>query len=367
MASTQVLEYREPDIEMSGIDRSPIDARVISAFRRGDESAFAAVAARFRRELHVHCYRMLGSFDEAEDLVQETMLRAWRYRHTYQGRASVRTWLYRVATNTCFDRVGQRVLVGEDTRSEGAPLYSAVPWIQPYPDALLDEMPESTPHAEARAVTRETIELAFLATIQLLPAKQRAVLLLRDVMEFSAAEAADILEDSIAAVNSALQRARTTLKQLKHRPTETVLSRRVSFDETVLLQFLMDAQQRGDVDRIVELLREDVRMTLFPDGMTWEGRDAVAAEHYRLKAQSDGQVRSIAIAANRQPAVAIYVRRLDDTLFRAWAVVLLAVQDAKLKEIATFVSPALFARFDLPLTLTDEASRRFDHRAEELL
>ena len=328
-----------------------VDARAANVFDLSDRDAFSKTVQPYLRELHVHCYRMAGSVDEADDLVQETMLRAWRHRDTYQGRAQVRTWLYRIATNACLDRISARSPRGESSTSEGVPSYSCLPWMQPYPDTLLDRVPVIGPHAEAQVVARETIELAFLAIIQLLPAKQRAVLLLRDVLEFSAVETADILDDSVPAVNSALQRARGTLEKRRREFTTTVSGESASFDEAVLLQSLMDAQQSGDVDKIVGLLRSDVQMTLFPECVTWEGRDAVAAQHYKLMTQSDGQVRSIAIAANRQPAVAIYVRRSNDTVFRAWAVVVLAVLGGKFREIATFASPEMFERFNLPLML----------------
>src|SRR5215208_6422767 len=165
------------------------------------EREFAHQVNRHRRELHVHCYRMLGSFDEAEDLVQETFLRAWRHRESFEGGSGLRAWLYRIATNTCLDAIRRK-----GRRVEEVSSFAEIPWLQPYPDRLLDEVAPRADEPDAVVVARETIELGFLALIQLLPARQRAVLILRDVLEFSAVEAAEALETSVASVKSALRR-----------------------------------------------------------------------------------------------------------------------------------------------------------------
>ena len=170
------------------------------------EHEFAQHVNRHKRELHVHCYRMLGSFDEAEDLVQETFLRAWRHRESFEGGPGFRAWLYRIATNACLDAIRRK-----GRRAEEVGSFAEIPWLQPYPDRLLDEVAPRVDEPDAVVVARETIELGFLALIQILPARQRAVLILRDVLEFSAQETADALETSVASVNSALQRARATL------------------------------------------------------------------------------------------------------------------------------------------------------------
>jgi RNA polymerase sigma-70 factor, ECF subfamily len=337
--------------EMDSAGATDLDI-LVSALRAGDRQAFDELSRRHFRELHVHCYRMAGSIDEADDLVQETFLRAWRGRETYEGRASVRAWLYRIATNVCLDALRARAPRGDAHSSVGVPSYSQCPWLQPYPDALLDELGDGASRPEQQLVTREAIELAFLATIQLLPAKQRAVLLLRDLVELSANDTAQALDDSLAAVNSALQRARATLDA--RRPSHTSASA-ATFDEAVLLQAIVDAHRRSDVDALVHVLREDVRMTLLPAGVTWDGRDAVACEHVRLKTESHGgQVRSVPIAANRQPALALYTRPPTSDRFQAWAITLFRVQDRGLREIATFATPDLFARFNLPLQLNDD-------------
>jgi len=182
----------------------------------GDEAAFGELVQRHRRELHLHCYRMTGSFGEAEDLVQETFLRAWRKRDSFEGGPGFRAWLYRIATNACLD-----ALRSSRRRPSTVQSFAEVPWLQPYPDRLLDELAPSDTQPDAVVVARETIGLTYLAVIQLLPPRQRAVLILRDVLDWSAAETAAMLEMSVAAANSALQRARATLRRrLPGRPSE---------------------------------------------------------------------------------------------------------------------------------------------------
>jgi RNA polymerase sigma-70 factor (ECF subfamily) len=224
--------------------------------------------------------------------------------------------------------------------------------MQPYPDGLLDTVGSEGERPDARVVSRETIELAFLATIQLLPPKQRAVLILRDILEFSAAETAEALGDTTASVNSALQRARATLSH-RRLPATTphVRCGGTTFDEAVLLQAYMDAQERGDVHAMVQFLREDVRMTLLPEAVTWDGRESVCCEFSKTVGAFGAGVRSIPIAANRQPAMGVYLQRPGETAYRAWAIVVLGVLDGKLREISSFASPELFARFQLPQTL----------------
>ena len=334
---------------MTLLDTDDDDA-IAAAFTRGDPDAFDVVSRRHFRELHVHCYRMVGSFDEAEDLVQETLLRGWHRRDSYAGRAPLRAWLYRIATNVCIDALRSRRAHDALAAMPDTPRYADLPWLQPYPDALLGSG-APPPAPDAQLITRDSIELAFLATIQLLPPKQRAALLLRDVLDFSAAETAEILEDSTAAVNSALQRAREMIQ--KKRPSRAAISTsKPTFDDAAFLQLFIDAQTRGDLDAIIELLREDVRMTLLPQCVTWDGRDEVSREFRRRYASPDTEIRAVPTAANRQPAVAVYTRAAGDTEFRAWGIVVLGASEGRLYEIATFTQREVFARFELPLTLT---------------
>jgi len=315
--------------------------------RTGTEQVFGQLVEPHRRELRVHCYRMLGSFDEAEDLVQETFLRAWRRRETFQGRSTLRAWLYRIATNGCFEvlRRRPRSAVPGCGAAGRVPPYSSMPWVQPFPDALLDVPAATKDEPEAVVVARETIALAFLATIQLLPPRQRAVLLLRDVLAFSAVETAYLLGFSVPAANSALQRARSTLAAYRGstatRPqTTTVEDPR----ERALLQRYMDAHEQQDPAAIVAVLREDARLTISPTGLCWNGREEIT-QPFLEGMGALGQWRCLPAGANRQPAVANYLRRWGDTDYRAFSIVVLAVDDGALTEMATFAEPALFEAF----------------------
>ena len=321
------------------------------------DQAFARTVDGYRSELRVHCYRMLGSFTDAEDLVQETLLRAWRARASFEGRSTARAWLYRIATNACLDTLRthpERVVPVGDV---GDPAPSEIPWLQPYPDRLLDGPEEPS----ALVIARETIELAYLATIQLLPANQRAVLILRDVLDFSAAETADLLDTSVASVTSALQRARATLKQ--HRPDEPGEWRPAaepSAEERELLQRYMDAHARADSDAVVALMREDVRFTMPPQPTLYEGRAALAgffAEAFGPGAA--GEFRLVPTRANRHPAAANYVRRPGDTRFRAVSLDVLRFENGQLAEITTF-DTTLFPRFGLPEVLPETDSPATD-------
>jgi RNA polymerase sigma-70 factor, ECF subfamily len=314
-----------------------------------DDADFARSVDRYRGELRVHCYRLLGSFTDAEDHVQETLLRAWRSRDSFERRSTMRAWLYRIATNVCLDTLRTHpervVLVGD----VGDPAPSEIPWLQPYPDRLLDGIAPSSDEPDALVVARETIELAYLAAIQLLPANQRAVLILRDVLDWSAAETAELLDTSVASVTSALQRARATLKQ--HRPDEPGEWTPViepSVDERELLQRYMDAHARADSGAVVAMMREDVRFTMPPEPTLYEGRPALAeffAETFAPGAVGD--FRLIATQANRQPAAANYVRAPGDTEFRAMSLDVLRFERGQLVEITTF-DTTLFPLFGLP-------------------
>jgi RNA polymerase sigma-70 factor (TIGR02960 family) len=340
MTETITTMTRDGHQPMSNVEQDP----VIAAAKAGDEAAFATLVERHRRELHVHCYRMLGSFDEAEDLVQETFLRAWRSRATFEGGPGFRAWLYRIATNASLDAIRLR-----SRRVASLGSFAEVPWLQPYPDQLLDEVAPSDAEPDAVVVARETIELTFLAVIQLLPPQQRAVLILRDVLDWSAAEAAALLDTTAAAVNSALQRARATLReQLPERPADRSASRDLSADERALLQGFMETHESGDSAATAALLRDDVRVTMPPHPWCYEGRDAIAPLIDR--ARSMGDWRLVPTRANRQPAAASYLRRPGDTVYRAFKLDVLRVEDGAIAEITTFSSD-VFAAFGLAETL----------------
>jgi RNA polymerase sigma-70 factor (ECF subfamily) len=307
-----------------------------------NEPDFAQVTERHRRALHVHCYRMLGSFEEAEDAVQETMLRAWRARESFDG-TQPRAWLYRIATNTCLDGIRAR-----KRRPQAMSSFDEMPWLQPYPDQLLGEIAPSEDEPDAVLVARETIELAFLAVIQLLPPRQRAVLIMRDVLEWSAAETADALEMSVAGVNSALQRAKATLRE----QDEQRFARRTtepSEEETELLRRFIEAHERADFAGQAELLREDVLVTMPPHPMRYQGLADVVGLQERAK--SMGTWRLVPIVANRMPAAASYLRSPGDDTFRAFKIDVLRVEDGRIAEITTF-NPDLFEAFGLERVLS---------------
>jgi RNA polymerase sigma-70 factor (TIGR02960 family) len=302
------------------------------------EAEFAARAEQHRRELHVHCYRMLGSFEEAEDLVQETLLRAWRRRDTLERDEWFRAWLYKIATNACLDKIKS-----DNRRVQSVESMRDVPWLQPYPDRLLDE----------EIVARETIELTFLAVIQHLPPRQRAVLILRDVLEWAAEQVAEVLELSVAAVNSALQRARATVRdRLPSSASEA------SATERRLLAGFIDAHERGDADAALALIRDDIRITMPPHPFLFEGIDdfkVLLERAFGPVGGVEGDWRLVPTAANRQPAAASYLRATGDDTFRAFKLDVLRVAGGRIAEITTF-DAALFEQFGLPPTLSPSSS-----------
>src|SRR4051812_11810059 len=262
-----------------------------------DEPAFSGLAERHRRELHVHCYRMLGSFEDAEDTVQETFLRAWRRRETFEGRSTFRAWLYRIATNASLDLLAKR-------RPEPA-TGGEVLWLQPYPDRLLDELPAGdADEPETVAVARETIELAYLVAVQHLAPRRRAVLILRDVLGWPAKDVAELLGDSVNSVNSALQRARAGMRE--HLPAERQDWTGGEDDAGTreLVRRFTDAGVAKDVNRLAALLRDDVRCSMPPTPGLFIGRDTVVNDWVEDGFESLGHLRAVPTAVNRQPAVA---------------------------------------------------------------
>ncbi|WP_420122737.1 RNA polymerase subunit sigma-70 [Nakamurella sp.] len=310
-----------------------------------DEQGFGARVEPHRRELHVHCYRMLGSFEEAQDLVQESFLRAWRRRETYAGRSTVRAWLYRIATNACLDAL--------DKRPRPAVADGEIPWLQPYPDELLDQLPDRREGPENVALARETVELAFIAAIQHLAPLPRAVLVLRDVLGCSARETADLLETTPAAVNSALQRARGGLRT--HLPAERdawPASGPVSPAERELVDRYVQYSERLDVAGLTALLHREVRFSMPPEPGVWAGRDEVVQGWVDggFGSESFGRLRCLVTRANGQPAVAAYVRGPGDTAYAPLAIDVLRVRDGLVTEIVTF-DRTVFGHFGLPGTL----------------
>ncbi len=314
------------------------------------DEEFGALIERHRREIRVHCYRMSGSFEEAEDLTQEAFLRAWKGRSGFAGRASVRTWLYRIATNVCLDALARRprrVLPDElGPAADPAGEISAldVPWLSPFPDLLLD--PAAPDDTGAAVVERETIELAFLATIQLLPPRQRAALILRDVLDWSAKDTADLLGTSVASANSALQRGRETLRaKLPARRAEWSAPASTTAEETALLRKFIAAYESADVQAVAAVLSEDARAVMPPYSLWFDSRDRILgalgpsfdprSPYYR------GSFRMAPVRANRQPAVATYLRRPGESVYRAFGVSVLTVRNGLVTAVAAFETAAL--------------------------
>ncbi|AKU15574.1 sigma-70 family RNA polymerase sigma factor [Luteipulveratus mongoliensis] len=307
----------------------------------------------YRPELLAHCYRMLGSIHDAEDLVQETMLRAWRAADRYdEQRASLRTWLYRIATNACLtelERRGRRELpsgiAGPSPELVEFPeMHAEVPWLEPIPDRLLGTAADDPATVVA---ARNGIRLAFVAALQHLPAKQRAVLVLRDVLAWSAAEVADLLELSPAAVNSALQRARATID--KADLVSDDLPERLDTGQQALIERYVTTFRDSDMDGLSRILHEDVVLEM-PPALVWFAGRTRTLEFFGLKVGPDADFwRAVPVGANGQPAVAYY-RRHDDGQHHAHAVHVLTTSDDLVSRITVFVDASLFARFGLPPT-----------------
>ncbi len=326
---------------------------------------FAQLAEPFRRELQAHCYRMLGSLHEAEDLVQETYLRAWRSFDSFKNveGGSFRAWLYRIATNACLNNLAgrkdpQRFLpnqLGPTTHQMPSAPATNVAWLEPYPSAYLEGIGNEATNPEARYAAREAVQLAFVAAIQLLPARQRAVLLLCDVLGWAAAEAATLLESSTASINSALQRARETLA--KHypggRPQAAIPS---NPEQQKLLGRYLDAWQRHNVNGFVALLKQDATVTMPPWTEWFVGRDNIGSFFGAAWKTCNG-LRLVPTGANGQPAFAVYeLSSGADAHWAAHSIHVLSLGDETISSITMFVPPAgpnLFKSFELPLILPD--------------
>jgi RNA polymerase sigma-70 factor, ECF subfamily len=311
---------------------------------------FARLTDPFRAELLAHCYRMLGSVHDAEDQVQETLLRAWRSFDQFEGRASLRTWLYRIATNACLRAIetrGRRPLpsgLGAPGEHPEGPLAAAmpeVPWLQPIPDALL--RPESADPA-AVAVSRTNIRLALIAAMQHLPPRQRAVLILRDVLGWRAAEVAELLGTTATAANSALQRARTQLQQAA--PSEDEIREPADPDDLALLNRYATAFENADITTLTELLHDDAVLEMPPLPTWFAGREHIGRFLRAHLLRQPGDFRMILTAANGQPAVAAY-RRGPDGVYRANGIEVLTCTGSRITRIVVFLDAGLFASFGL--------------------
>ncbi|MGW6276182.1 RNA polymerase subunit sigma-70 [Kribbella sp. NPDC055071] len=294
-----------------------------------DEPGFSGLAERHRRELHVHCYRMLGSFEDAEDTVQETFLRAWRRRETFQGRSTFRAWLYRIATNACLDLLAA-------CRPEPA-TGGEVLWLQPYPDHLLNELPAGdADEPETVVLARETIELAYVVAVQHLAPRPRAVLILRDVLGWPAKDVAELLGDSVNSVNSALQRARAGMRE--HLPAERQDWTGGEEDASTreLVRRFTDASIAKDVSAIATLLRNDVRCSMPPTPGLYVGRDAIVNDWLTEGFEDLGDLRAVPTSVNHQPAIAFYLWQAGSNAYLPLTVDTLRITGGAITEIITF-------------------------------
>ena len=346
MRTAEVIARVYDPTPMSSVTGEPTreESEHLAAARRGDEAAFQALVEPRRSELHVHCYRMLGSVDDAEDALQEALIRAWRGLPRFEGRSSLRSWLYRIATNSCLNMLRSRptrVLpvdfgpAADPHEGRFEPHTESV-WIDPYPDVDVDYE------------QRETVELAFIAALQHLPANQRAVLILREVLGFSAREVADALDTSVQAVNSALQRAR---KQVDERlPDESQQAALATLGDERLKEVVEQyakALEEGDVDTILGLVASDATWSMPPTPVWYRGRDELAV--FLAKGPSEVRWRHLHTTANGQPAVAGYVE--EDGVYRAFAFDVLSFRDGRIQDVTAFLDGAIFPRFGLPAEL----------------
>jgi RNA polymerase sigma-70 factor, ECF subfamily len=328
---------------------------VLDRARAGDEEAFRELTDPFRRELQLHCYRILGTVQDAEDIVQETLLAAWRGLERFEGRASLRAWLYRIATNRCLN-----VLRGRRRRPREVPAMVEPPqpthlrepiWLEPYPDVLLEDVVDSAPGPQARYETRDAVGLAFVTALQHLPPRQRAVLVLRNVLGFSGAEVAGMLETSQAAVKAALQRARARVDNEWSGGDREGAPAPGSRRERELVGLFAGAVERGDVDAVVSLLTDDAWVRMPPQPYEYQGHSAVAAFLRDRAIRRGAPLRLVPMRANGQPAFGCYLPDAHAAIARAYGLMVLTLQGERISAITWFADLGVFPHFGLPRTL----------------
>jgi len=327
----------------------------LSRARAGDEDAFRELIDPYRGELQLHCYRILGSLQDAEDQVQETLLAAWRGLKDFEGRASLRAWLYRIATNRCLNALRGRRRQPEEVRPMVAlpePTRRVEPiWLEPYPDVLLEGLVDTVPGPETRYEMRESVALAFVAALQHLPPRQRAVLVLRDVLGFRTAEVAGMLDGSDGSVKAALQRARVTLDERLPPGSRERAPMPGSAQERELVDRFAAAFERGDTDSIVSLLSEDAGLTMPPEPEEYQGPAAIARFLRDRESVRGGNLWLAPTRANGQPAFGCYLPDAQAAIARAFLLMVVTLDGDRICAITFFGEPGLFPRFGLPRTL----------------
>ena len=325
--------------------------------RAGDESAFRELAEPHRRELQLHCYRIFGSIQDAEDIVQETLLAAWRSLETFEGRASMRSWLYRIATNRCLNELRARSRRPKAVQTMGdalEPTRLIEPvWLEPYPDVLLEGIPDRSPGPAARYEARESIELAFITALQTLPPRQRVVLVLCDVLGFRLVEAADVLDTGETSVKGALQRARAALRDRLPDADRERAPRPESAVERRLVGRFANAVESGDVDEMVALLSEDARLTMPPLPLEYQGHNAIGAFLRHREEVRGRPLRVVPTRANTQPAFGCYLPDTQTGMAQAHAIFVLTLEGDGVSAITWFGDKSVFPHFGLSRTLRD--------------
>ena len=347
-------------------DQKSLETRQLAAARQGDSRIFGELTEPYRRELQVHCYRILGSLHEAEDMVQETMLKAWKRLDSYEGRASFRSWLYKIATNSCLDLLDQkksrRLLPFEihspaDPMAPISPPTSDVLWLEPFPDEWLGDRSAINP--EARYSDSESISLAFLTALQTLPPRQRAVLILRDVLDFSASETSDLLELTTSSVNSALHRARTTLSQRYPRGEKEDVEMSSNDEKTRrLLEGFVRAWESADINGLVTLLKADASLAMPPSPSWYQGRNAIGlfvaatvlGDNGMFPGNAVHRWRLLPTNANGSPAFAMY-QRDEKGEYQPFGLIVLTIAGDQLSQIINFIDPTLPPLFGFPANL----------------
>jgi RNA polymerase sigma-70 factor (TIGR02960 family) len=337
-----------------------VTATVLARAQAGDGEAFGELTDPYRRELQLHCYRILGSVQDAEDMLQETLLAAWRGLDQFEERASMRAWLYKIATNRCLNALRA---AGRRPAAAGAYQWSAPPpeptrraeplWLQPYPDVLLDDLPDAAPGPEARYEAKEALALAFVAGLQRLPPRQRAVLVLRDVLGYPAVQAADILQVSDVSVNSALQRARATLAaQLPAAGRDTAPAPRSARERELTSRFA-DAFEAADTERLVALLTDEAWLTMPPEPLEYQGHAAIAEFFQTRTWWGTRLARLVPTRANNQPAFGYYLADPRSPIAHAHSLIVLTLEGDKICAITRFGDTSLLPHLGLPRTLHD--------------
>jgi RNA polymerase sigma-70 factor (TIGR02960 family) len=334
--------------------RDALGEATLARARAGDDEAFRELTEPHRRELRLHCYRILGSLQDAEDVVQETLLAAWRGLQAFEGRSSVRAWLYRIATNRCLDALrarSRRPREVQAMKEPPEPTRRTEPiWLEPFPDTLLEALPDRSPGPAARYEAREATELAFVVALQALPPRQRVALVLRDVLGFRTAEVAEFLDTGEASVKGAVQRARAALQGRLPAADRERAPQPNSVRERQLVGRFADAVESGDVDEMVSLLTDDAWVTMPPQPLEYQGHEPIAAL-LRYNEERRGPLRVVPTRANTQPAFGCYLPDTHTAIARAYGLMVLTLEGDRISAITWFGGNSVFAHFGLPRTL----------------